>query len=198
LTAKRAVQKTIAARRLDLKEDQMDVHAGVRAQSRRIVSSMPVAEGAAEMASDGRTRDTKEVAMRILAASVVIGPLMLIGALPAAAAQSTLALGSGAPIELAAGSDSTADRDTYTHEARDEMREWQRKLNDFSAKAAAKGKEAGNAAENDLNKAWTKAEAASRKLQTASAEGWESAKTSFEEASHELADAWDKIRPQDK
>ena len=75
------------------------------------------------------------------------------------------------------------------------MQEWQRKLHDFSEKAAAKGKEAGNAAENDLNKAWTKADAASRKLQTVGAEGWESAKTSFEKASHELADAWHKIHP---
>ncbi|MGC2201257.1 MAG: hypothetical protein WA633_14065 [Stellaceae bacterium] len=122
---------------------------------------------------------------------------MLIGGLPAAG-QSTLTLGSGAPVQLAAGGDSTADRDTYTQKARDEMQEWQRKLHDFSAKAEAKGQEAGNAAENDLNKAWAQAEAASRKLQTVGAESWESAKTSFEEASRELADAWHKIHPEDK
>ena len=136
--------------------------------------------------------------MRILNASIVIGPLMLIGALPAAAGQSTPALGSGAPVRVAAGGDTTADRDTYTQKAKDEMQEWQQKLHDFSEKAEAKGKEAGNAAEVDLNKAWTKAEAASRKLQTVGADGWESAKTSFEKASHELADAWHRIRPQDK
>jgi|HubBroStandDraft_3_1064219.scaffolds.fasta_scaffold22650_2 hypothetical protein len=136
--------------------------------------------------------------MRILTASIVIGPLVLIGTLPAAAGQSTLALGSGTPVRLAAGGDSTADRDTYTQRARDEMQEWQRKLHDFSEKAAAKGKEAGNAAENDLNEAWTKAEAASRQLQTVGAEGWERAKTSFEKASHELAEAWHKIHPEDK
>jgi len=136
--------------------------------------------------------------MRILSAAMVIGPLVLIGALHAAAGQSTLALGSGAPIQLAAGGDSTADRDTYTQKARDEMQEWQRKLHDFSEKAEAKGKEAGDAAGNDLNKAWTKAKAASSRLQTVGAEGWESAKTSFEEASRELVDAWDKIRPEDK
>jgi len=136
--------------------------------------------------------------MRILTASIVIGPLMLIGALPAAAGQSTLALDPGAPVRLAAGADSTADRDTYTQKARDEMQEWQRKLQGISEKAEAKGKEAGNAAENDLNEAWTKAEAASRQLQTVGAEGWESAKTSFEKASCELADAWHKIHPEDK
>ena len=109
--------------------------------------------------------------MRIFTASIVIGPLMLIGALPTAAGYSTLAIGSGAPVRLAAGGDSTADRDTYTQKARDEMQGWERKLRDFSEKAKAKGKEAGNAAENDRNKA----EAASRKLETVGAEGWEPA-----------------------
>jgi hypothetical protein len=135
--------------------------------------------------------------MRILSAAMVIGPLVLIGALHAAAGQSTLALGSGAPIQLAAGGDSTADRDTYTQKARDEMQEWQRKLHDFSEKVVAKGKEAGNATENDLHEAWTKAEAASRQLQTVGAEGWESARSSFEKASHELAETWHKIHPED-
>jgi len=135
--------------------------------------------------------------MRMLAASIVIGPLLLIGALPAAG-QATLALGSGAPVQLAAGADSTADRDTYTQKAREEMQEWQRKLHDFSEKAAAKGKQLDKAAKNDLNKAWTKAKAASSKLQTVGAEGWESAKTSFEKASRELAEAWHKIHPEDK
>jgi hypothetical protein len=136
--------------------------------------------------------------MRMLTVSIVIGPLVLIGALSAAAGQSTLALGSGGPVQLAAGNDTPADRDTYTQQVRDKMQEWQRKLHDFSEKAEAKGKEAGDAAENDLNKAWTKAEAASGKLQTVGAESWESAKTSFEEAARELRDAWHKIRPQDK
>jgi hypothetical protein len=134
--------------------------------------------------------------MRILTAAIVIGPLVLIGAVPAD--QSTLALGSGTPVRLAAGGDSTADRDTYTQKARAEMNEWQRKLQGFSEKAEAKGKEAGNAAENDLNEAWTKAEATSRQLQTIGAEGWESAKTSFAKASRELAEAWHKIHPEDK
>ena len=136
--------------------------------------------------------------MRMLTVSIAIGPLVLIGALPAPAGQSTLALGSGAPVQLAADNDTPADRDTYTQQVRDKMQEWQRKLHDFSEKAEAKGKEAGNAAENDLSKAWTKAEAASGKLQTVGAESWESAKPSFEEASRELADAWHKTRPQDK
>jgi hypothetical protein len=99
---------------------------------------------------------------------------------------------------LAANANATVDRDTYLQRARDEMQEWRRKLHDFSAKAEANGKEAGNAAETDLNKAWTKTEAASRRLQTVGAEGWQRAKTSFEKASHELAEAWHKLHPEDK
>jgi len=135
--------------------------------------------------------------MRIFIASIVIGPLMLTGALPAVG-QSTNAPGSSTPVRLAAGGESTAERDTYTQKARDQMQQWQRKLHDFSDTAAVKGKAAGSAAEDDLNKAWSKTEAESEKLQTASAEGWESARTSFEEASRELANAWDKAKPQDK
>jgi hypothetical protein len=143
-------------------------------------------------------RDTTEVAMRIPTVSIVIASFMLIGALPVAAAQSTLVLGSSAPIRLAANRDSTRDRDTYTQKARDEMREWQRKLINFTEKTEAKGKAASSAAENDLHKAWIKADSASRELQTVSAEGWKSAKTTFETASRKLTHAWDKVRPQDK
>jgi hypothetical protein len=54
---------------------------------------------------------------------------MLTGALPVAAGHSIF---SNAPIQLAASSDPTADRDTYAQKARDEMQEWRRKLQDFS------------------------------------------------------------------
>ena len=128
--------------------------------------------------------------MRILFASIVIGPFMLFGALPAAAGQS---ISSDTPIQLAVGGDSTADRDTYTQKARDAMQEWQQKLQDFGERAKVKGQEEGNAAENELNAAWTKADAEEHKLQSASAEGWESAKISFEKASHDLKEPWDKI-----
>jgi len=136
--------------------------------------------------------------MRIFTASIVIGSFMLIGALPAAAGQSTPALGSTAPIRLAAASDSTRDRDTYTQKARDEMQEWQRKLINFNEKVEAKGKEASTAAEKDLQKAWIKADTASHELQTVGAEGWKSAKMTFETAFRKLAGAWDKVRPEDK
>jgi hypothetical protein len=133
--------------------------------------------------------------MRTLSASVVIGALMLIGALAAAADRSIAA---DPQIQLAADSGPTADKDTYTQKARDEMQAWQQKLHDFSENAKAQGQKAGDAAENGLNAAWTKTEEAAQRLQTASADGWERAKISFEQASRELADAWDRIRAPDK
>jgi len=133
--------------------------------------------------------------MRFLTASIVIGPIMLVGALSAAAGPSIAA---DAPVRQAAGNDSTADRDTYAQRARDQMQEWQKKLHEFDERAETKGQKAGNAADNDLHAAWNRVEEAGHKLQTASAEGWESAKVSFEKASHDLAETWDKVRGQDK
>ena len=140
-------------------------------------------------------RDTKEVARRILTASIITGPFMLIGALPAAAGQS---ITSGTSIQLAAADDSTANGGTYTWKSRDEMQEWRQKLDVFSEKTKAEGQKAGAAAANALNAVWTKTQTEARKLQIASTEGWESAKISFPKSSRELSDAWDKIRPQDK
>ena len=73
--------------------------------------------------------------MRTLNASVVIGAL--IGALPAAADPSTAA---ATKIQLAADSGPTADKDTYTQKAQDEMQTWPQKLHDFSENAKAQGK----------------------------------------------------------
>ncbi len=111
--------------------------------------------------------------MKMRTASIVIGSVVLIGALPAAAGQSTLSPGANAPVRLAANGDPTVDKDTYLQRARKEMQEWRRRLHDFSARAEANGKGTGNTAETDLNKAWTRTEAASRKLQTVGAEGWD-------------------------
>jgi hypothetical protein len=133
--------------------------------------------------------------MRLLNATTVIGSLMLIGALPAAAGQPS---SSGTHIQLAADGTSPIDRDTYTRKTQDDMQEWRQKLHAFDEKAKAKGRQVDNAAENELNAAWVSTQAGARKLQIATAEGWESAKASYEKSSGELAHAWDKIRIEDK
>jgi hypothetical protein len=135
--------------------------------------------------------------MRIFTASMIVGSFMLIGTLPAAG-QSSLALGSGHPFQLAAAGVSTADKDSYRHQAREKTAEWQQKLQDFKDKAVASGTAAGNTAEDDLNKAWTRVETASRELQSAGDEGWENAKASFERASEDLTATWRKIHPEQK
>ena len=129
--------------------------------------------------------------MKFLAVAIVVGPLMLIGALPARA------LDTDAPVRLTA-TDDTTDRDTYAQQARDDMQEWQRKLQAFTKESASGATGAETVAEHDLNVFRIEAEAASRKLQTVSADGWASAKTSYEKASQDLAKAWHKVRPDDK
>lgn len=136
--------------------------------------------------------------MSILTAAIVAGPLMLIGAVSVAAGHPPLASGSISPVRLVGDDGSTSDRDAYVRKAQTETQDWQRKLHDLGEKATAKGKEAGEATESDLDAAWAKTEAASRKLQTAGAEGWESAKADFAKASHGLAEAWRKNHLEEK
>jgi hypothetical protein len=138
----------------------------------------------------------KGTAMKVFIAPI-IAALALVSAAPAAA-QSNPGSGSGAAVRLAAAHDSTADRETYTRKTRGDMQEWQRKLHAFGEKIQAKATQAHNSAGDDLNKAWTRAEAASRRLETASSEDWDSAKISFERASHKLDLAWRKIDPENK
>jgi hypothetical protein len=151
-----------------------------------------------EYATVHSTFETKEFVMRLLTAAIVFAPLMLIGVLPAVAGQPVSLLPSNTPVRLAADTPTATDRDSYMQRAKDEMQEWQRKLHDFGEQGKAKGQTASNATGDELNEAWNKTEAASHKLQTASADGWESAKTTFEKASHNLADTWHRIHPEEK
>jgi F0F1-type ATP synthase membrane subunit b/b' len=128
--------------------------------------------------------------MKTLIASIAIGSFLVMGALPAAARPAALpAL--DARVQLIADNDATTDRGTYVQRAKDEMREWNRKAQDF-------GRKAGDAAKKDLDIARRKAEDAAHKLENASARGWESAKRGFEKASQNLSDTWHRINPADK
>jgi hypothetical protein len=135
--------------------------------------------------------------MKILATAIVMGPLILIGALPAAS-QSGLGSGSGASVRLVVAHDSTADRETYTQKARDEMQLWQQKLHEFDAKVQAKATTAQTKAAKDLDNAWTEAKSASDRLDTAGERDWSRAKASFQTASHKLDLAWRQIDPENK
>jgi hypothetical protein len=125
----------------------------------------------------------------MLSASIAATSFALMAALPAAA-QSARLLNSNASVH-----DSASDRDTYIQRARSEMQEWRRKLNGFGDSADAKAKEANKVAVGDLNKAWSRAEDASRRLENAGTDDWRSAKASFKAASHKLTLAWYKVSP---
>lgn len=133
-------------------------------------------------------------------AAVAIAALLVIAAAPHADAgmRTSQASRPAAALRVAADSDATTDRDSYTRQAMDEMREWQRELHDASTTAAAQGKAASAAAEKDLHKAWSDAEAASHRLQVASAEGWSRARDAYEHASQELTAAWHRFHGEGK
>jgi hypothetical protein len=135
--------------------------------------------------------------MRILFTTVLIGLLALAGASPAAA-QSKPATDQGTAVGLSTTHDGTAERSTYTQQAQDEVRNWERKLRDFEAKANARATKAETSASRDLDRAWTETKAASGRLETASENGWDSAKASFKTASNKLAVAWHNVNPTDK
>jgi hypothetical protein len=86
----------------------------------------------------------------MLFVSIVVAPLMMIGALPAA-----LSISSDARIRLANGGP-TANGEPYNQNAPDAVLEWQKKLDDFTEKAKAKVLEEGDAVGDELNAAWIK------------------------------------------
>jgi len=128
--------------------------------------------------------------MKLLLTAIVIAPLALAAALPAAS-QTLRTPQQSTPIRLAAISDT--ERTTYTEKARAEMLVRQQKLHEFGERSKAKTTGAQTKATNDLNQAWANTKAASARLETAATEDWESAKTSFRNASDQLAVAWRNI-----
>jgi type II secretory pathway component HofQ len=121
--------------------------------------------------------------MKMLAAAIWVAPLLLLGALPAGAQTAKPA---------------AADKDSYTHQAQEQVQQWKQKLGTAGDKASATGKDASDATQKHLKQAWSKTQEASRKLQTAGDSGWESAKRAYEKASRDLANTWHKIHPDDK
>lgn len=135
--------------------------------------------------------------MKLLIVPMMIGMLALAGASPAAA-QSKSTSEQGVPVGMSKTRDAAAERSNFTQQARDEVRDWERKLHDFDAKARAKATEAETTASKELDSAWTETKAASDRLETASEKDWDSAKASFMTASNNLAEAWHKVNPTDK
>jgi anaerobic glycerol-3-phosphate dehydrogenase len=130
--------------------------------------------------------------MKYLIASVMAGSLVLMAALPAAG-QSARSMDSNA-----SALNSASDRGTYVQMVRDEVQEWRQKMRDFSDSAQTKATEANKAAVDDLTRAWTRTEAASRRLENAGTADWQGAKASYKTASKKLVLAWHKVDPTEK
>jgi outer membrane murein-binding lipoprotein Lpp len=134
--------------------------------------------------------------MRIVAASVMLGSLVLAGAPPQAAGQS---LGPNAHTlnarMLLVADDDDTDRSSFTQHAQDDIHQWQRKVHDFGRQTKAAGQQGANSAKHDLDDAFAKAKVAADQLRTVGADGWHGAKTTYQKASHDLADTWNRIKP---
>ncbi len=119
------------------------------------------------------------------------GALIVLSAVPASG-QSRPA---DEPIALSAGTaGGTEAQDTFRGRVRDELADWQGKMNAFERRTKANGKLYGEAASSHLRAAWANTEAQGRKVQAATARDWDRAKASYQTASHELALAWDKMK----
>jgi hypothetical protein len=89
-------------------------------------------------------------------------------------------------------------RDRYIQKSEAELDEWQAKLVQFDEETKARAQQVGAAARADLMAALDKAEAGAWKMQTVAADGLENAKVSYEKATSELADTWEKMRPEER
>jgi hypothetical protein len=136
----------------------------------------------------------KEIAMRI-ATSILLGLLLPIGAVPFACAQPVPPDGG---TQTAANAGLRGPRDTYIQKSEEELDDWQARLLRFDAETKAGARKDGAASWADLMAALDGAEAGAYKLQTVTADGLDDAKASYEKAISELADTWEKARPDDR
>jgi hypothetical protein len=149
--------------------------------------------------SDGlnaaRFNETKEFAIKLSVAAIIIGPLLFAGTFPIHS-QTLRHPDRNGFVQLAAAD--PAERDTYMQKARAEMLVWKQKLQEFGDKTKANATKAQAKASSELDEAWSQTKAASARLETAAAKDWESAKTSYRNASDKLALAWQNIGAEKK
>jgi hypothetical protein len=137
---------------------------------------------------------SKEIAMHITK-PILLGAFLLIGPLADAGAQPAPP---DADTRPAVNTGSAGLRDRYIQKSEAELDEWQAKLVQFDEETKARAQQVGAAARADLMAALDKAEAGAWKMQTVAADGLENAKVSYEKATSELADTWEKMRPEER
>lgn len=112
---------------------------------------------------------------------------VLVAAIIAALASAAPAAVQSKPESLSiAAHDRTAGRETYDRKARGDMLAWQRTLHALGEDVRARAMLAHNSAGDDLERARARADAASRRLETASSGDWHRAEIAFGKAFHRL------------
>jgi hypothetical protein len=137
---------------------------------------------------------SKEIAMRI-ATFILLGLLLPIGVAPVARAQPVPPDGG---TQTAANAAVPGQRDTYIRKSEEELDDWQARLLRFDEETKAAARKDAASSWADLLAALDGAEAGAYKLQTVAADGLDDAKASYEKAISELADTWEKARPDDR
>jgi hypothetical protein len=118
--------------------------------------------------------------------------LSLAGVALVRAARPPVAAPASPAIRHVADGDFDTGKDRYVAQAREEMAEWRRKLDRLADKAGEHTAATGEAAHQDLDRAWQRAKVEEGRLEVASHEGWGKLKESYEKASQNLKETWDR------
>jgi uncharacterized membrane protein len=123
---------------------------------------------------------------------------LVIGALTAAA---LLPLGhplaaqtmSADPRQSSQAPAAAPEQQSFRDKARDELHDWQRKIDDFNHRTETSGRAEAKEARASLDQAWSNVETQSRRLETASAADWNDSKIAYQRAVQDLSERWGKV-----
>ena len=87
-------------------------------------------------------------------------------------------------------------RDEYLHKAANLVRDWQKRMNYWTAEAEDKSRDVHQEARQNLDKAWSALRVDWQRLQKAAPSKWDEARAAFDEASQRLKSAWQRTHPQ--
>jgi hypothetical protein len=133
-------------------------------------------------------------AMQHLATYELIGAFLMIGVSQAAPESTAPANPAATNAPVATGA-VPSDRQTFTRKAEADMKMWDIRLHAIGSGALSKGSAVGAKADSELQAAWTGAQGATRRLETATSEGWQDTKAFYERKTQDLLEAWHKFHP---
>jgi sporulation protein YlmC with PRC-barrel domain/ElaB/YqjD/DUF883 family membrane-anchored ribosome-binding protein len=84
------------------------------------------------------------------------------------------------------------DMDEYLRQAKQEMQEWQNKVDAYAEKARRKGSEAAKEAKQSMEAGWSKVQEQWQRLENASQEAWEETRQGYENARDAFQKEWNK------